>query len=419
MANNIIDITNERKIIKTFNNTEYINIYQYNTTSHVYTPSEGGTGITSYTIGDLLVATNATTLSVLSDIATTNVLLSTGVGVIPSFGKVNLAITCDNVLPIASGGTNISSYTTGDLLYASGTNVLNTLSDIETGNVLLSGGVGVAPSYGKVDLTSAITGILPVANGGTNLTTYTTGDLIYASGTNILNTLPDIATTNVLLSGGVGVAPSYGKVNLTTAVSNVLPLANGGTGASNLPLGIITSNGSVLSSVSIGSAYNVVVYNSGALSFVPSTFIRSSASTSTSSIISCATVIPDDNTIPTNTEGNSILSASYSANATGSTIIIYVSVNTGTLNSSSNMMISVFTSKSSSAIAVGYVNFGSSVGNCTILVRYISPDTSTITYSVRCGGSVGTTFLNGSNTGAARFNGTLTSRMFITEYSTN
>jgi hypothetical protein len=92
-------------------------------------------------------------------------------------------------------------------------------------SVTLTNGTGLP-------LTTGVTGTLPIANGGTNLTTYTTGDIVYASATNTLNKLADVATGNALISGGVGVAPSYGKIGLTTHVSGTLPVANGGTNAS-------------------------------------------------------------------------------------------------------------------------------------------------------------------------------------------
>ncbi len=73
-------------------------------------------------------------------------------------------------------------------------------------------------------------GILPATSGGTGFGTYAVGDLLYASTTSALNRLADVATGNALISGGAGVAPSWGKIALTTHVSGTLPVANGGTG---------------------------------------------------------------------------------------------------------------------------------------------------------------------------------------------
>jgi len=135
-------------------------------------------------------------------------------------------------LGVAGGGTGQTTYAVGDLLYASTTTALSKLADVATGNALISGGVGVAPSYGKIGLTTHVSGTLPVGNGGTNLTTYAVGDIVYASASTTLASLADVATGNALISGGVGVAPSYGKIGLTTHVSGILPIANGGTNAS-------------------------------------------------------------------------------------------------------------------------------------------------------------------------------------------
>jgi len=88
---------------------------------------------------------------------------------------------------------------------------------------------------GQLDATDGLVNAVPAANGGTGQSTYTVGDILYASGATALARLPDVATGNVLISGGVGAAPSYGKVNLTTAISGTLPIANGGTNGSATP----------------------------------------------------------------------------------------------------------------------------------------------------------------------------------------
>jgi hypothetical protein len=68
-----------------------------------------------------------------------------------------------------NGGTGFASYAVGDLLYAATTTTFAKLSDVATGNALISGGVSTAPAWGKIGLTTHVSGILPVANGGNGL----------------------------------------------------------------------------------------------------------------------------------------------------------------------------------------------------------------------------------------------------------
>jgi hypothetical protein len=82
------------------------------------------------------------------------------------------------------------------------------------------------------DLNPGLSTIL-ATKGGTGQTTYAVGDLLYASTTTTLSRLADVATGNALISGGVTTAPSWGKIGLTTHVSGTLPVANGGTNASS------------------------------------------------------------------------------------------------------------------------------------------------------------------------------------------
>ena len=92
--------------------------------------------------------------------------------------------TLGGTLVAVNGGTGLSSYTVGDILFASTATALSRLADVATGNALISGGVGVAPSYGKIGLTTHVSGTLPIANGGTNNTaTPTAGGVAYGTGT--------------------------------------------------------------------------------------------------------------------------------------------------------------------------------------------------------------------------------------------
>lgn len=103
-----------------------------------------------------------------------------------------------------------------------------------------------------------VTGTVAAANGGTGQTTYAVGDILYASTTSALSKLADVATGSALISGGVGVAPSWGKVGLTTHISGTLAVGNGGTGATTLT-GLVKGNGtSAFTAAVAGTDYSVV-----------------------------------------------------------------------------------------------------------------------------------------------------------------
>jgi len=114
-----------------------------------------------------------------------------------------------------SGGTGLTAYTTGDIIYASATNTLSALADVATGNALISGGVGVAPSWGKIGLTTHISGTLPVANGGTGQTTYTNGQLLIGNTTG--NTL-----AKATLTQGTGVTITNGAGSINVAIGQAV-----------------------------------------------------------------------------------------------------------------------------------------------------------------------------------------------------
>lgn len=113
---------------------------------------------------------------------------------------------------------------------------------------------GTALTVKGIDL-SVVTGTLAAASGGTGLTSYAVGDLLYASGATTLSKLAGVATGNVLISGGLTTAPSWGKVGLTTHVSGTLPVSSGGTGATTLT-GLVKGSGtSALAAATAGTDY--------------------------------------------------------------------------------------------------------------------------------------------------------------------
>jgi hypothetical protein len=184
------------------------------------------------------------------------------------------------ITPVINGGTGLNTIpTNGQLLIGNGTGyTLNTLGTgagisvtngagtitlANTGVLSFSGGTtGLTPATAT---TGAVTlaGTLIAVNGGTGFGSYAVGDLLYADTTTTLAKLPDVATGNALISGGVITAPTWGKIGLTTHVSGILPIANGGTNASTAPTAgaVAYGTGTAYGFTAAGTAGQVLTSN--------------------------------------------------------------------------------------------------------------------------------------------------------------
>ena len=65
----------------------------------------------------------------------------------PVFTDASKALTSSGTMPVNQGGTNLTSYAIGDILYASAATTIAKLADVAAGQPLLSGGVATAPAY--------------------------------------------------------------------------------------------------------------------------------------------------------------------------------------------------------------------------------------------------------------------------------
>ena len=114
------------------------------------------------------------------------------------------------------GGTGFSSYAVGDLIYADTTTSFAKLADVAVGNALISGGVGSAPSYGKIGMATHVSGTLPVANGGTGVTASTGTIAVVLSNSPTLVT-PNLGTPSTLVGTNItGTATAFTASNVTT-----------------------------------------------------------------------------------------------------------------------------------------------------------------------------------------------------------
>jgi len=168
---------------------------------------DGGTGQTTYTNGQLLIGnTTGNTLAKATLTAGSNVSITNGTG----------SIT------IAATDTN-TTYTAGDGLDLSSTEF--------SADLKADGGLVIESTEMAVDLgASSITGTLDETDGGTGLTSYAAGDILYASGSNTLAKLTKGSAGEALKMNSGGTAPEWGSVGSASSLSDgdsSLELADG------------------------------------------------------------------------------------------------------------------------------------------------------------------------------------------------
>jgi hypothetical protein len=173
--------------------------------------------------------------------------------------------------PVVStlGGTGQTAYAVGDLLSANTTTTLSRIAGVATGNALISGGLNTLPSWGKIGLTTHVSGTLPIANGGTNTTTTpSNGQLLIGNGSGY---------AVAALTQGAGITITNGAGSITVANAGVTTLAgtsnqitaSASTGAVTLSTpATFIAPGSIASTTTITAGSTLAVTGNTANSFL-------------------------------------------------------------------------------------------------------------------------------------------------------
>ena len=172
-----------------------------------------------------------------------------------SVGTLSSGTWSATTIAVDKGGTGLTSYAVGDIVYASGATTLAKLADVATGNALISGGITTAPSWGKVGLTTHVDGILAGTNGGTGVDnstkTITLGGDLTTSGAYAL-TLTTTASTNVTLPTTGTITTTLNKLSdfAATTSAELITVISDETGTGSL----VFANTPTLTTPNIGAA---------------------------------------------------------------------------------------------------------------------------------------------------------------------
>lgn len=364
------------------------------------------------------------------------------------------------VLPAANGGTGNSTNTLNNVLLGNGTGALQTVAPGTSGNALKSNGTTWASAamvkadvgLGNVDNTSDATKdaaattltnktlTSPKINEAVALTssatelnvldgipaTLTATELGYVDGvtsaiqTQInakgVGTWTDSSTSTgsnktfvapALGTPASGVATNITALNATQLTTGTIPDAR----MPNLTGDVTTVEGAV--ATTIGTS---VVGNTQLALGVPVQMVVNS----TSAVATGTTTIPQDDTIPQNTEGTEFITLAITPKSTTNVLIIEAVLQLGCSAAGRNIIAALFQDTTAGALAANlqFNDSSATILPMGLVVRHtmVAGTTSATTFKIRVGAQAAATITFNGNNSARLFGAITKSSMTITEY---
>jgi hypothetical protein len=254
-------------------------------------------------------------------------------------------------------------------------------------SVNVSGGTtGLTTSGGPITSAGTITlnGVLITANGGTGLSTYTAGDMLYYTAGDAMSKLAIGASTYILTSSGT--APTWTDPN-SISVSTASNLAGGAAGS--IPY---QSSAGVTTFLATGTGVLVNSGGSPSYSVTPSGLTSVTVTQNPTAALQLATKQYVDDAVstgitihaPVRVETPTALNATYTPGGTSVTVTDITGSKTLTFSSSPSLSVNdqiVFSSTSNGIVAgtAYYVYSAPAANQVTLSLSYNGPELTTLT----------------------------------------
>lgn len=199
--------------------------------------------------------------------ALTGVTSVNGLVVTANTGAITTGTWSATAIGVTKGGTALTSIAQGDIIYGSSTSAFTALAKNTSSTRYLSNtGASNNPAWAQIALTTGVTGTLPVANGGTGITSLGTGVATWLgtpSSANLAAAITDETGSGALVFGTL---PTLDRVTINLSGSTpALILAAGTATASQLRFTTGSENNSPTNGDMMYNGTNLVFYDNSSV----------------------------------------------------------------------------------------------------------------------------------------------------------
>lgn len=236
----------------------------------------GGTGTSALTVNGIVVGNTTSSVKIIAPDTGGKALIAQGTASIPAFQTIvgDLSLTSAGTATIANNAVTYAKFQQAVALSviantSSATNNVTALAGTAN-QVLFVNQAGTGLVFGQLNLTASVSGILPVAQGGSGTSAITANALVVGSGTNPVGIIAADTGGKALIAQGTAAIPAFQTVigDLSLTSGGTATIANNAVTYAKfqqmpgLSVHANTSSATANSTSVVGTANQVLVINS-------------------------------------------------------------------------------------------------------------------------------------------------------------